>query len=192
MEAMCLTAFFGFLRCAERPPNFILLLRTSKIDQLHQGQFIQLSKINSSLCLYSSMSRYLSRSKPLLPSDLLFVDSSRSVISRHWFFSHLASLISKAGLPPQFYTPHSFRIGAGSNIGSQDSLREALHSHHEQLILRFASATYSMPEGFREIQGGTIDKNNRLLTIYGDLSEKEYELYVGNKTPTLERYENYS
>ncbi|MGH0125588.1 UNVERIFIED_CONTAM: hypothetical protein FKN15_008152, partial [Acipenser sinensis] len=141
MEVMCLTAFFGFLRCSEYTvpslssfpslgicsndislvpdSHFLIMLCISKTDQLCQGQFIQLSKINSPLCPFTSMSRYIYSKKPFLMSDPLFTSSSPAVVTRHWFSTQFASLkqaIAKAGLSPQFYTPHSFRIAAKPNI----------------------------------------------------------------------------
>ncbi|MGH0137690.1 UNVERIFIED_CONTAM: hypothetical protein FKN15_064534 [Acipenser sinensis] len=95
--------------------HLILFLRISKTDQLRQGQFIQLSKIDSPLCPYVSMQKYIAERKPVLNSDPLFINSSRTVISRHWFTSHQSTLVSRAGLPPQFYTPHSFRIKAATS-----------------------------------------------------------------------------
>ncbi|MGH0176878.1 UNVERIFIED_CONTAM: hypothetical protein FKN15_073925 [Acipenser sinensis] len=58
------------------------------------------------------------KSSPLLelyPSDALFIDSSRIVITRHWFASHLNTLLSRSWLSPQFYSPHSFWIGAATS-----------------------------------------------------------------------------
>ncbi|MGH0116041.1 UNVERIFIED_CONTAM: hypothetical protein FKN15_060505 [Acipenser sinensis] len=137
MEVLCLCAFFGFVGCLELSVpsptsfpalglrrsdlfqlpggHFILLLRSSKTDQLHRGQFIQLSKINSSLCPSSALNRYLSAKSSLLPSDPLFSDHSGTIISRHWFSSHLSSLLSRAVLPSQSYSPHSFWIGAATS-----------------------------------------------------------------------------
>ncbi|MGH0129555.1 UNVERIFIED_CONTAM: hypothetical protein FKN15_014671 [Acipenser sinensis] len=66
------------------------------------------SKIDSPICSYSSMTKYISLKKPFLPSDPLFIDSSRTIISRHWFSSHLTTLVSRAGLLLQSYTPQSF------------------------------------------------------------------------------------
>ncbi|MGH0173045.1 UNVERIFIED_CONTAM: hypothetical protein FKN15_064170 [Acipenser sinensis] len=78
MEAMCLPAFFGVLRSSEFTVpssssfpvigihscdlspvpdlHYILFLSASKTDQLPQGQFIQISKIDSLLCPFSSLS----------------------------------------------------------------------------------------------------------------------------------------
>ncbi|MGH0184180.1 UNVERIFIED_CONTAM: hypothetical protein FKN15_014404 [Acipenser sinensis] len=73
VEALCLVAFFGFLRCSE-----------FSVPSIYSFQAI----------------------------DPLFIDSSRIVITRHWFASHLNTLLSRSGLSTQFYSPHSFRIGA--------------------------------------------------------------------------------
>lgn len=137
MEVICLSAFFGFLRCSEYTvpsiasfptlgircsdlklipdSHFILFLRISKTDQLRQGQCIQLSKINSPLCPFTSMLKYIAERKAISSSDPLFINSSRSIVSRHWFSTHLSTVVSRAGLPSQFYTPHSFRIGAATS-----------------------------------------------------------------------------
>ncbi|MGH0130167.1 UNVERIFIED_CONTAM: hypothetical protein FKN15_048945 [Acipenser sinensis] len=64
----------------------------------------------------------------------VFMDFSHSVVSRHWFSSHLASLISKAGLPPVVLHP-SFLQDPGSNIGSQGENQSASHEESEELVL---------------------------------------------------------
>ncbi|MGH0166014.1 UNVERIFIED_CONTAM: hypothetical protein FKN15_049976 [Acipenser sinensis] len=137
MEALCLVAFFGFLRCSEFSVpsissfpvinlrfsdltqvlrnHFVLFIRTSKTDQLHQGRCVQFSKIDSPLCPSSALTKYLTIRNSCLPSDPLFIDSLRIVITRHWFASHLNTLLSRSGLSPQFYSPHSFRIGAATS-----------------------------------------------------------------------------
>ncbi|MGH0123719.1 UNVERIFIED_CONTAM: hypothetical protein FKN15_013585 [Acipenser sinensis] len=61
------------------------------------------------------MSKYLSIRKSSPPLDPLFIDSSHSIITRHWFSAHLSTLLSRADLPPQLYSPHSFHIGAATS-----------------------------------------------------------------------------
>ncbi|MGH0162196.1 UNVERIFIED_CONTAM: hypothetical protein FKN15_062750 [Acipenser sinensis] len=137
MKTICLSTFWVFLRCSEYTvpyissfstlvircsdltlipdSNFTLFLHISKTDQLRQGQCIQLSKISSPLCPYTSMLKYITEHKAISSSEPLFINSNRSIVSRHCFSSHLSTLMSRAGLPPQFYTPHSFRIEAASS-----------------------------------------------------------------------------
>ncbi|MGH0126581.1 UNVERIFIED_CONTAM: hypothetical protein FKN15_076181 [Acipenser sinensis] len=57
--------------------------------------------------------KLLKKSSP--PLDPLSIDSSHSIITRHWFSAHLSTLLSRAGLPPQLFSPHSFCIGAATS-----------------------------------------------------------------------------
>ncbi|MGH0128372.1 UNVERIFIED_CONTAM: hypothetical protein FKN15_000825 [Acipenser sinensis] len=161
METLCLIAFFGFLRCSEFstpstssfpalglkrsdlsqiPGNhFILHIRSSKTDQLSQGQFVQFSKINSPLCPSSALSKYLACRIPCLPSDPLFIDSSRSIVTRHWFSSHLSTLLSRIGLSSNYFSPHSFRIGAATSAA-----RAGINQHLIKSMGRWTSSAVEL------------------------------------------------
>ncbi|MGH0117662.1 UNVERIFIED_CONTAM: hypothetical protein FKN15_041854 [Acipenser sinensis] len=137
MEAICLTAFFGFLRSSEfTVPSassfpaagirlcdlscisnsyFIIRLRTAKDRSTPAWSVYPALKDRIlNLPFLSNLKISLHQEIPP-PLDPLFIDSSHSIITRHWFSAHLSTLLSRAGLPPQLYSPHSFRIGAATS-----------------------------------------------------------------------------
>lgn len=82
-----------------------------------QTSYIKVRAFSSqklTLCPSSALTKYLATRNSCLPSDPFFIHSSRTVITRHWFASQLNILLSGSGLSRQFYSPHSFRIGAAT------------------------------------------------------------------------------
>ncbi|RXM37114.1 Multidrug resistance-associated protein 4 [Acipenser ruthenus] len=86
---------------------------------------------------------YLATKNPSLLADLLFTDSSRTVVTRHWFSSCLATLISRPGLPARFYTPHSFRIGDATSAARAGINQPLIKTGALDLICR--SPTFDPP-----------------------------------------------
>ena len=135
LEAIILTAFFGFLRVGEfttrslsfnpqhdltfsdlsfEPNLFTLFLKESKADKFKRGVPVVISRTNSVFCPFSSMSIYLQCRARSLPQDPLFIIPGGNPMSRPWFAEKLKLLCLYCGLSPEFYTPHSLRIGAAT------------------------------------------------------------------------------
>ncbi|MGH0119918.1 UNVERIFIED_CONTAM: hypothetical protein FKN15_059846 [Acipenser sinensis] len=100
METICLSAFFGFLRSSEFTVSSASSFPATGIH----------------LCDISAISdSHFASKTDQFRHDPVFIDSSRSLITRHWFSTHLSTLVSRAGLPPRLYTPHSFLISAATS-----------------------------------------------------------------------------
>ena len=145
--AVCVTAFFGFLRCAEFTINngkdfdpafnlclgdltfhethVELLLKSSKTDPFRQGTTIQLFKNSNNwkLCPYTTLQSYLLRRNNKFvyrqnPSEPLFLTEDGTPLTRSVFMLHVKQLISRLGLNTTQFTPHSFRVGAATTASS--------------------------------------------------------------------------
>ena len=60
------------------------------------------------------MVQYLRSRAQASPQEPLFITEGGEPLSRAWFSSRLRLLCQLCGLPPERYTPHSFRIGAAT------------------------------------------------------------------------------
>ena len=132
MLAVCLTAFFGFLRCGEFTTksvtfdskcnlclqdvviqkNIILVtIKVSKCDPFRKGCVIQLFRNNTSICPYNAMIEYLTARNQVTndPLSPLFMLPNLLPLSRNVFVKWLNILC-----PNPAVTTHSFRIGAAS------------------------------------------------------------------------------
>lgn len=136
LDAVLLTAFYGFLRCGEFTykslcfdPNhdltisdililkhqFTLTHKHSKTDKSDKGIPIIISSINSVFCPLLSMSRYLKTHHHTLPDDPLFITEDGKPLTSSWFASKFKQLCRLCSLDPDMYTPHSIRIGAATS-----------------------------------------------------------------------------
>lgn len=135
LEALFLTAFYGFMRPGEftseskhfessrdlslsdvrfSPNFFTIFLKHSKNDSMGSGVSLSLYKNDYQFCPYSSMIKYLKiRLRTSLQSPL-FILPNGAPITKVWFSSHLATVLKNCGLSPLQYTGHSFRIGAAT------------------------------------------------------------------------------
>ena len=166
LVAVCLTAFFGFLRCAEFTvmngtdfdPDFHLclgdltihdtyielLLKSSKTDPFRQGITIQLfqNATNCKLCPFRALRLYLLQRNSKFsfrqdPLKPLFLVEDGTPLTRSVFMFHVKHLISKLGLNTSHYTGHSFRIGAGTSASST-----RLEDHLIKTLGRWSSDCY--------------------------------------------------
>ncbi|XP_071082515.1 uncharacterized protein [Haliotis cracherodii] len=141
MECMCLTAFFGFLRCGEitcgarfdpsaniclsdikfdfAKRKCTILLKASKTDPFRVGVPIILFS-NSRLCPFSSLRKlfYTRTLQQASSEDALFVDAQHQPITRALFLSWLSRVLTRAGFNSNEYSGHSFRIGAATTAAS--------------------------------------------------------------------------
>ena len=73
------------------------------------------------------MLRYLKWRPLAKPEEPLFVTPDGRVMTRYWFSTRLRKVCIQLNLPPDQYTPHSFRIGAAttaSSVVSQGTLQK--------------------------------------------------------------------
>ena len=144
--AMC-TSFFGFLRAGEftvegafdptahlsyqdicidshtQPSLVRLLIKKSKTDQFGTGAHIFLAHTNSDLCPVTAILNYLAI-RPATQGPM-FIFDNRQYLSRQKLVQSLNHTLVAAGIDPEFYKGHSFRIGAATTAsarGVQDSL----------------------------------------------------------------------
>ena len=139
LETVFLTAFYGFLRGGEfttrtgsfdpshdltiadvsiNPHHFSLLLKHSKTDRDRKGSSVIISESNSAFCPLSSMTQYMKSRPRASNQEPLFATEEGNPMSRAWFASRLRLLCQTCGLPPERYTPHSFRIGAATTAAT--------------------------------------------------------------------------
>ena len=148
--AMC-TGFFGFLRAGEftvdgvfdpsahlslqdfsvdshTDPSVIrVTIKKSKTDQFGTGAYIFLARTNSDLCPVTALLNYLAARPPT--DGPMFVFEDGSYLSRNKLVQSLNRSLIAAGIDPQYYKGHSFRIGAATTaatMGVQDSLIQKL------------------------------------------------------------------
>ena len=148
--AACCRAFFGFFRVGEitipslgsydpqqhlsfrdvatdpfQAPQLIRLhLRRSKTDQLGRGADIFLGRADDDLCPVAAILAYLAiRGDAAGP---LFRRSSTDPLTKAWFVSEVRRNLASLGLCQAHYAGHSFRIGAATAAGIEDSTIQAL------------------------------------------------------------------
>ncbi|XP_048034383.1 uncharacterized protein LOC125260190 [Megalobrama amblycephala] len=159
LEAVFLSAFYGFMRLGEfasdskifnparglclsdlrfSSSSFNLFIKYSKADSSGTGVTITISKINF-FCPYTSMVRYL-KARPRTPKNSpLFILPNRLPMTKQWFRTHLASVLTLCDLSPHLYTGHSFCIGAATTAaecGVPDSTI--------QMLGRWSSTAYKI------------------------------------------------
>ncbi|CAG2204821.1 unnamed protein product [Mytilus edulis] len=161
IEAACVVAYFGFLRCGELTVNTdfdascnlcieditfeedyaILHLKTSKTDPFRSGVNIYLFKNNTSVCPVKSLIRYLdvrrSRFSIACNSSPLFVMENGEALTRTFFINHVRSILEIIGLNPSNYNGHSFRIGAATSVASK------IEDHLIKILGRWSSECYT-------------------------------------------------
>ena len=148
LEAVFFTAFYGFLRCGEftstsgdfnpsldltlgdlvmHETHFTIFLKHSKADRVGDGVSVCIARTDTPFCPCTSMSRYLKWRPHAKPDEPLFLTPEGRAMNRHWFAIRLRKICVQLNLPPDRYTPHSFRIGAAttaSAVVSQGTLQK--------------------------------------------------------------------
>lgn len=166
LGTVCVTAFFGFLRCAEFTVNTDtefdpafnlclgdisfhdthadLVLKSSKTDPFRQGVTIKLFKNTSysKLCPYSALKRYLTLRNDKFVSlqnsaEPLFLTEKGCPLTRAEFLFHVKQIISRMGLDTTRYSGNSFRIGVASSACSA-----RLEDHLIRTLGRWSSDCY--------------------------------------------------
>ena len=166
LTAVCLSAFFGFLRCGEftvptdsafdptinlclgdltfHNNHANLLLKSSKTDPFRQGVTVPLfrNEAHTKLCPYQALRTYISKRMDKLPyhqdkTSPLFLTEDRHPLTRPYFINNLKHILSKIGLDTSMYSGHSFRIGAASSGCSA-----RLEDHLLKTLGRWSSNAY--------------------------------------------------
>ena len=141
IEAVCLLAFFGFLRCGEfttltdkfdSKSNLCLsdvlitkncanvFIKVSKTDPFRKGSTIQLFANGSLLCPYAAMVKYLSIRKSInnIHSDPLFLLPGGRPLSRKSYLQLFRTACHTAHLDVAHISGHSMRIGAATTAAA--------------------------------------------------------------------------
>ena len=133
-QAMCSTAFFGFLRVGEitfsamTPPPIQIHQLTKLVDgfkikflnfkhSYNQPPFYLVISPQSTFCPLKILLQFLSARGD--SQGALFIQDDGSPVSRSWFSVQLSSAIRLRGLNPSFYKGHSFRIGVASHAAER-------------------------------------------------------------------------
>jgi len=136
--AFCV-AFYGFLRASELcsptartfdPTATLchadltlaataaqLLIKASKTDPFRVTCTVTIGATHTSTCPVSALHHYLPF-RSTHTSRPLFVFDNGSYLTRTSLTSHLRSLLLAAGLDPDIYASHSFRIGAATTAAA--------------------------------------------------------------------------
>ena len=165
LKAVCVTAFFGFLKCSEFSTNnrnfdsssdlcrgdltfhekhAELYLRTSKTDPFRKGVVIRLFKINedTKFCPYSTLKAFCVQRNAKFnllcaPNEPLFLMEMGDALSRAFFIAHLHNLLNRLGLSTQGFSPHCFRVGTASS-----AWHARLENHLIKTLGRWSSDCY--------------------------------------------------
>ena len=139
-QAMCSTAFFGFLRVGEitfsatTPPPIQIHQLTKLVNGAHEVLGFKIKFLNfkhsynqppfylvissqSTFCPAKILLQFLSARGD--SQGALFIQDDGSPVSRSWFSAQLSSAIKLCGLNPSVYKGHSFRIGAASHAAER-------------------------------------------------------------------------
>ena len=118
-----------------------LHLKQSKTDPFRKGVDIQLHKINSQICPYTALKRYLAFRYKYMPhctdTDPLFVMSGNFALEREFFISNVRHVLELCGLNSKQYSGHSFRIGAATSAGKVN-----IEDHMIKMLGRWVSVSY--------------------------------------------------
>ena len=144
LKAVCLTAYFGLLRCGEFTtytdrfdPNVNLCLndlnfkhdhanitiKVSKTDPFRKGCTLMLFKNNSSLCPVNALHEYLQIRNciTVVPHTPLFLMGDSKPLSRRIFLHLLHKACEASGIQDDNVSGHSFRIGFATDSSMIDT-----------------------------------------------------------------------
>ncbi|CAG2237187.1 unnamed protein product [Mytilus edulis] len=161
IEAACVTAFFGFLRCGEFSVNdtkkfdhesnlclsdvqitndcIFVHLKKSKTDPFRYGITIPLFKNNTDICPVVVLQKYYRlRMSIFSNSESFFITNKGDPLSRNFFISHVKCTLDKLGLSSEKYNGHSFRSGAATTAH-----KARLEDHLIQTLGRWSSDCYT-------------------------------------------------
>ena len=161
MWAACCIAFFDFLRCSEftapsqedydqythlsyddvavdnrtSPTLLTLQLKQYKTDPFRTGVTLTLGKSDKEVCPVTALMPYLAiRGSAKGP---LFITKNHSYLTQSMFRSALKELLQQAGLHPDKYNTHSFRVGVATTAKSV-----GISDYHIKVLGRWQSDAY--------------------------------------------------
>ena len=105
------------------PSMIRLLIKRSKTDQFGNGASIFLARTYTDLCPVAALLAYLAR-RPVHGHSPLFITEDGTPFTKMHLIKLLHATLREAGINPEFYKGHSFRIGAATTaaaLGLQDS-----------------------------------------------------------------------
>ena len=161
LEATCVMAYFGFLRCGEftilhsfhpecnvcmedvhfHKDRVTLHLKASKTDPFREGVDIHLFSSGASVCPVISLERYVEFRNITFErnndKEPFFVMENGKALTRHYFIYSLKRIRTSLGYNSDLYNGHSFRIGASTTAGSK------LEDHLIQTLGRWSSLCYT-------------------------------------------------
>ena len=94
------------------PSTIAITIKASKTDPYRQGVTVYLGATGSPLCPVKALLAFI-----MVRGDApgsLFQFANKQFLTRERFVTHVRSALSKAGLNPDVYAGHSFRIGAAT------------------------------------------------------------------------------
>ena len=110
--------------CVERPSMIRVHLRMSKCDQFGQGVDVFLGRVDSPVCPVAALLAYIA-SRGSSPGPFFILDDG-TPFTKGAFVIVLHALLTEAGLNTELFAGHSFRIGAATTAGLQDSTIQVL------------------------------------------------------------------
>ncbi len=152
-KAVFMLAYFGFLRageyaCASKRGDVEhilslhdvsfsqssgvecvrVLIRFSKTDQLGTSSLVHIEgNSDTTMCPVQALKQYL-QIRPVSTTQPLFIHFDSEVLTRHQVNSTLKLAVGTVGLPPNDFSPHSFRIGAATSAAMQGIQDEDIKS----------------------------------------------------------------
>jgi hypothetical protein len=143
MQAVCLLAFFGFLRCAEftqkvsssDPQSYIRMtdiviqsesvsvrIKSSKTDPFRQGTWVHLYQTGRNICPVRTLKVFFKTRLLLgvLPDSNApyFALTDGRPLTRYKFVVYMKELLARIGCHGDAFTPHSFRKGAATSASA--------------------------------------------------------------------------
>ena len=119
------------------------------------------------------MTQYMKSRPRASNQEPLFATEEGNSMSRAWFASRLRLLCQTCGLPPERYTPHSFRIGAATTaasvapVSTLKAMGRWSSSAYERYFRPEAQAILDAQKAMRPCNCWLIHKG---IQISGDLS----------------------
>ena len=140
--AACCLGFFGFLRSGEltapdrddfdpgqhltfsdmavddpsNPKTIAVRIKQSKTDLFRQGVTVFLGRTDTALCPVAAVLPYLALRGP--GDGLLFRFKDGRALTRSRLVTAIREALAKAGLKPEEFAGHSFRIGAATTAAA--------------------------------------------------------------------------
>lgn len=118
----------------------ILKLKQSKTDPFRKGINIQLHKVQSCVCPYRILTKYLHARKSLygnFSTDPLFMLNNGQALERQYFINCLKHVLGLCGFNSDQYNGHSLRIGAATSAG-----KAHIEDHLIKTLGRWSSDSY--------------------------------------------------